>query len=1077
MLVWLALPMAAATPTGSCPDAFKPRFQRLSLEQGLSQSVVNSVVQDADGFLWFGTQDGLNRYDGYGFSILRRNGDDPGSVPDNHINVLTTEPDGTLWIGTTSGLARKPRGSDRVERIAAEHLPSEYILSLLFDEQGRLWIGTTEGLVVHTPADGSFRRLIGSNVRRLPDEHIRALLLVGEELWFGTARGIYRYSPSRDQLDEQPLLPERNITSLLRHSDGRLIIGTQNGAFERSADGSAVQKLSVELPSAFVQSVIEDNEQRLWIGTAAGLVVLWPDQKQCLLYRQPGQSQSLSVSDVLTLFRDRGGVIWVGTYAGGINKWNSQTALFRHYLTSEQLPAGANSNTVAALLRDREQSLWLGTTDGGLLSMTASGWRHYPLLPSDAATARQSTMPMETEAAAVHALLEDQHGRLWAGTFGSGLYRLDAARNQLQHFDSRQDDISSLSSSYVLSVFEDHQGEIWIGTENGLDQLREASDDNVHFRRFGAQLPVAFQAVDTEVMAISEDYEGQLWVGGMGGLVQIGRDRETMTLYQHEENNPQSLSGNAVTAIRLAPDGDLWVATTDGLNRLHRGFDGSYQITRYGAREGLPAGTIYGVLPGQDGELWLSSSAGLIRFHPSTPYAIQYRSENGLPSDEFNIGAAHLTADGELLFGSINGAVGFHPEQLPRPAPNARVVLTGLRKFDQPQPLDFAAQQRPLLQLNSDERVVSFDVAVLDYSAPERNRFRYRVKGLHEQWVSLTGSHTITLTGLEAGRYQLEVQGAPAIGLWSKESLIIDLLVRSPFLTVHTAYGLALVAMVLISSLLSFWWWRRMRGQLSSRQEKIQQLQSQYSQLQQQSEESQRHVYNLQEQLNLLELQREELQRLLLDNQYRDPLTGLPSRRLAAGLFADFANDPKPRAMILVDADGMGYLNEQYGYQAGDRVLAQLGDLLQRVCRQGDQIMRWDSDVFLLICEVASVTEASMLAERIRASVLQQAFTLSERRHIDLTCSIGFSLWPLKSDSEVSQRWEASLGFAREALALAKYFSRNAWFGLVATETLPETELPAARREVARDWVQREWLHVISSMPQPSQLLQEWPER
>jgi hypothetical protein len=139
--------------------------------------------------------------------------------------------------------------------------------------------------------------------------------------------------------------------------------------------------------------------------------------------------------------------------------------------------------------------------------------------------------------------------------------------------------------------------------------------------------------------------------------------------------------------------------------------------------------------------------------------------------------------------------------------------------------------------------------------------------------------------------------------------------------------------------------------------------------------------------------------------------------------------------------------------------------------------MRWDSDVFLLICEVASVTEASMLAERIRASVLQQAFTLSERRHIDLTCSIGFSLWPLKSECDVAQRWEASLGFAREALGLAKYFSRNAWFGLVATETLPETELPAARRELARDWVLREWLHVISSMPQPSQLLQEWPER
>jgi ligand-binding sensor domain-containing protein len=757
----------AAALSGQCPDGFKPRFQRLSLEQGLSQSVVNAAVQDADGFLWFGTQDGLNRYDGYGFTVLRRQADEPASLPDNHINVLASEADGTLWIGTANGLARKRRGSDALERIASELLPSDYILSLLVDERGRIWIGTTEGLVVHQPADGSFRVLVGSNARRLPDEHVRALLWQGDELWFGTARGIYRYYPARDQLDDQPLLSDRNVTSLLRRADGSMLIGTQNGVFQRLPDGRAVERLAIQMPSAFVQSLSEDHENRVWIGTAAGLVVLWPDQRHCMLNRQPGQTDSLSVSDVLTLFRDRSGVIWVGTYAGGINKWNSQTAVFRHYLTPEQLPAGISSNTIAALVRDQQQALWLGTTDSGLLRIDGQGVRHFPLVDSKISAAENNkTDPNKNdnsaENMAVHALLDDQQGRIWVGTFGSGLFRLEQGRNQLRQFDSRNDDINSLSSSYVLSLYEDHQGEIWVGTENGLDQLRETADGSVHFRRFGPQLPVAYQAIDTEVMAIAEDYEGQLWVGGMGGLVRIERDRETMTLYQHEENNPQSLSGNAVTAIRLAPDGDLWVATTDGLNRVHRNLDGQYQITRFGSNAGLPSGTIYGLLPGEDGELWLSSSTGLIRFQPSVPYAVVYRSENGLPSDEFNIGASFLSADGELLFGSINGAVGFYPKQLPKPAPNAQVVFTGMRKFDQPQSLSFAAQPRPFLQLHSDERVVAFDVAVLDYAAPERNRFRYRVKGLHEQWITLSGSHTITLTGLESGRYQLQVKGSPA---------------------------------------------------------------------------------------------------------------------------------------------------------------------------------------------------------------------------------------------------------------------------------------------------------------------------
>ena len=1063
--------LAANALSAQCPDGFSPRFQRLSLEQGLSQSVVNSVVQDADGFLWFGTQDGLNRYDGYGFLVLRRNAEDPHSLPDNHINVLSAEANGTLWIGTANGLARMPRGADQIESIPAAQLPSEYILSLLVDAAGRVWIGTTEGLVLHQPDTGTFRTIVGSNARRLPDEHIRAMIWLGEELWFGTARGIYRYHLGRDQLDEQPLLPDRNITSLLLRADGQLVIGSQNGAFVRSADGRAVERLPVELPSAFVQSLIEDDEGRLWIGTAGGLVVMWPDATHCVLSRQPGQNDSLSVSDVLTLFRDRSGVVWVGTYAGGINKWNSQTSLFRHYLSAEQLPEEISSNTVSALLRDRQQGLWFGTTDSGLLHWQQGQWHQIPLLSGERDARKRG------EALAVHALTEDQHGRLWIGTFGAGLFVLNPESGQIRQLDFRNEDIASLSSSYVLSVFEDHQGELWVGTENGLDLVRESATGTLYFRRFGAQLPIGFQAIDTEVMAIAEDYDGQLWIGGMGGLIRIDRDRDAMTLYQHDAANRNSLSGNSVTAIRLAPDGDIWAATTDGLNRVHRNVDGNYEITRYGANEGLPTGTIYSILPGSDGELWLSSSSGLIRFQPATPYAIAYRSENGLPSDEFNIGASYLSADGELLFGGINGAVGFYPHMLQKPAANARVVFTGFRKFDQPQSLSFTAQPRPFLQLNSDERVVAFDVAVLDFSAPDRNRFRYRVKGLHEQWISLSSSHTITLTGLDAGRYQLQVQGAPATGLWSSETLTLDLLVRSPSWTVHTSYGSIIAGIVLLGSALSLWWWRRVRLQLRNRQEVLQQLATQQQTATQALQEHMRYLENMQEQCNQLELQRDELQRRLLESQYRDPLTNLPSRRMAFTLFSGYAKDQKSRALILVDADGMGFINEQYGYQAGDSVLAQLGDLLQRVCRQGDEIMRWDSDVFLLICEVASLEEARMLAERIRASVLQQAFTLSERRHIDLTCSIGFALWPLVPGVESEQRWEASLGFAREALTLAKHFSRNAWFGLVASPTIPETELSLARRELAREWVKSGWLVVTSSLPQPNQLLQEWPER
>ncbi len=1075
--------LAASTSLPGCSGDFQPQFHKLSLEHGLSQSVVNTIAQDRDGFLWLGTQDGLNRYDGYQFTVYRRQSDNPQSLPDNQINALAVDEAGTLWVGTVSGLARRTLGNDTFERIPSEILAGDYVLSLLADGNGRVWIGSSQGLSVYDLASQQFTTVIGNNARRLPDEHVRALLHDEGAVWIGTARGLYRYAPQTAAFDD-PVLADRNITSLLLRADGHMVVGTQSGLYEASMGATRrFNRVNIEMPSEFVQSVLEDNRGRLWIGSAAGLVVRQSGGRTCLLTRQLGRTDTLSANDVLSLYQDRSGVIWVGTYAGGLNNWNTQSGQFRQYLSLADLPRSARSNTVSAVLRDRERRLWLGTTDSGLFRLEADRVIPIALMPPAHqlnATERQIASLLASGSIPINQLLEDQRGRLWAGSFGAGLFLLEGER-PVRRFDSATNDAISLSSSFVLTVYEDHQGEIWVGTENGFDQLMEAADGNISFRRFGAQLPVAFQAIDTEINSIIEDYDGVLWLGGLGGLIRLDRDRETMTLYQHDERDANSLSGNSVTALRLAPDGDIWVATTDGLSRLHRKLGGDYEITRFTVSDGIPPGAVYGMLPGEDGELWLSSSSGLVRFQPNGRYGIQYRQSNGLPSDEFNIGAVYLAADGERLFGSINGAVGFYPERLAKPDSSARVVLTGFRKFDQPQSLAFASNARPLLQLNSDDRIVSFDVAVLDFAEAQRNQFRYRVLGLHEQWIPLTGSRTITLTGLEPGRYQLQVQGAPATGLWSQQSLTIDLVVRSPLWTVHTTYGSIIAAMLALMTGVALYSWRRTRRRLHSLQERNYALTVKAETSERSALDHEHRANELQDVADQLEQQRASLQRRLVDVQYQDPLTGLPSRRLAEQFFARFQAKPGLRAMILVDADGMGYLNEQHGYAAGDSVLAQLGDLLQRVCRHGDAIMRWDSDVFLLICEVADMDEASRLAERIRASVLQQAFTLSERRHVDLTCSIGFSLWSVPTDVSAESpgpwRWQVVLGFAREALALAKHFSRNAWFALVPTEAIPPAEIALARRELAHSWVERGWLAVSSSLPIPSRLTAEWPRR
>lgn len=1053
-----------------CASGFAPKFQHLSLEHGLSQSVVTAISEDASGYIWLGTQEGLNRYDGFAFDTWSRSNEPGKLLPDNHVTALASAPDGTLWIGTTRGLAFKRADSEFIQLAPIpENLSHSYVLSLLVDGSGRVWVGTTLGLFVFDPIISSTKVWVGEGGKRLGDSHARALFLDSREhLWLGTANGLYRINLANESWDESRYLNGVNVTDIIETKSRTMVVGARQGVYIADNHEKIDFKISdLAIPGNEVQALAEDGDGRLWIATDNGVLVS-TNSDTCVLEREAVDSFSLSSSDVMSMHVGQHGVIWLGTFAGGVNFWDTDNARFQHHLIPWRVSNKIKSNTVLAVLRDHRQQLWFGLAGDGLVRKEG---RETNKVQLNNTTSAQNALT-------VQALLEDKLNRLWVSTFGEGLIRLSADRKVEQRWLPDAQNINSISSRYVRTIYEDHSGQLWIGTEAGLDKVIEIGrgPDNVSFERFGPQLPVEYQARSSEVATIVEDYLGQLWVGGPGGLILLDADREKMRLFRHEPGNANSLSHTSITTLRLAGNGDLWVGTAEGFNRIRRTATGEYQIIRDNVLTHNSFG-VFGILPGVDGDIWISTGTGLLRYNPEREYTVLYRHSNGLPSDEFNLGAAFLGADGELLFGTINGAVSFYPQSIKQIRKDAAVVLVGYREYDKTVPMLKGLDGKYSKVVDADTRVMSFDYSVLDFSDPQRNRLRYKLRGLHDTWINLVRSRTVTLSGLEAGKYVLEVQGAPAKGVWSSKTHEIELTVRSPFWSVHMTYGVLLISLLVLSVVTIFLLWRHQHRIVRKQSEQIIKLSAEASTYGAKSAELQRNYLQQSDILLAQESQLISIQQRLLDAQHQDALTGVPSRRFILPLITELAIAPKPRCMVLVDIDALSVLNEQYGYIAGDRILMQFSQLLLTICREDDRVLRWDGGTFLLVCNVNSVKEITSLCERIKARVLQHAFMISERKHADLTCSIGFSSWPLCLSSTEISDWQSAINIADEALFLSKHYGRNCWFGFYMNEDCDLSQKRALNRQSVKEAMEQQVLSMASSLTISAQFIEQWPKR
>ncbi|RKZ79416.1 MAG: hypothetical protein DRR19_24975, partial [Candidatus Parabeggiatoa sp. nov. 1] len=794
------------------------KFEHLSRKNGLSQSTVYTILQDSKGFMWFGTQDGLNKYDGYTFTHYRHDPQNPDSLSNSFILSIYEDRTGTLWIGTDGGgLDKYDRHQDKFVHYQndpqnPDSLSSDVVLGIYEDSAGILWFSTYDGGLnkfdrqqdkfVHYRHDPQNPHSLSSDAVWPIYEDSTGTLWVGAD-----SDGLNKFVREQNQFvryRHDPQNPDSlssdKITAIYEDKTGKLWIGTDGGGinlFDREQNQFVRYQNDSQNPNSLsndtVWSIYEESTGGLWIGTDGGLNQFDREQNQFMHYlHDPQNPNSLSSNYVMKIDQDRAGALWIGTDGGSLNKFDPQQDKFVHYFHDPQNPNTLSHNTVSSIYQDSTGALWVGTLGGGLnqFDHNRAQVTHYRNDPQN---------PDSLSHDEVWSIYEDRTGTLWIGTFGGGLNKFDRLQNQFVHYLPEPQNPDSLSNDKVSAIYEDKTGTLWIGTREGLNQFDREQNKFVHYR-FDPQNPDSLS--EDSILSIYEDRRGILWIGTQGGgLNKFDRQTGKFVPYFHNPQNSDSISHNEVSAIYEDKTGALWIATLGGgLNQ----FDPKNEtFVHYREQDGLANDVVYGILEDNKGYLWLSTNKGLSKFNPKTKTFRNYDVLDGLQSNEFRA-AYYKSQRGELYFGGINGFNGFDPERVKDNPYIPPIVITDFKIFNKPvtigegSPLQQHISVTHEITLSYKQSFFSFEFAALNFLQPTKNKYKYQLEGLDKDWNEIGTRRNAYYTSVPHGTYVFRVKGSNNDGVWNEQGTAIKIIVLPPPWKTWWAYTLYLITILAI---------------------------------------------------------------------------------------------------------------------------------------------------------------------------------------------------------------------------------------------------------------------------------------
>ncbi len=773
-------------------------FETLSLEHGLSQSSVLSIIQDEMGFMWFATEDGLNKYDGYHFTVLRHHPGDPGSLGHTWILSLLLDSEGILWIGTFhEGLDRYDTEKEEFTHYRNDpddpsSLSHNIVWAVCEDRSGVLWIGTDNGLNRFDRETGRFTGYFHDpgDPGSVSDNSIRSIYEDGSgTLWIGTeGGGLNKFLRDKGRFvryradDADPgSLSHNSVRSICEDASGTLWIGTGGGGLNRF--DSENEKFvcyrhdptdEYSIGNNEIYSIYEDRAGILWIGTNGGGLDIFDREKGKFhnFRHDLNNPHSLGYNEVYAIYEDCAGVIWIGTYGGGVSKYDGKKKKFHLHRRDPNDPNTVNADLIWSIYEDEDGILWLGTHGGGLNRFDRKNNRFsfYRHDPDDPNSLSNDIVRM------IHV---DEAGIFWLGTHGGGLNRFDGETGIFKRYRADPDDPHSISHDEIRWIFEDRSGALWIGTNGGgLNKFDKRTGRAVRYRAD----PHDPKSLSNDFARVAyEDSRGVFWVGTQGGGVNIfDRDAGGFTHIRTDPDDPHSLSSDHILSIYEDRTGMIWFGTWGGGLNMYDPDSGKF--ISYTVEDGLPSNAIYGMLEDDHGNLWLSTNNGLSRFNPVYGTFKNYNERDGLQSNEFNGNSFHRSKSGEMFFGGIRGFNTFYPDEIKDNPHVPPVVITSFHKLNREVKFDVSVSEIDEIVLSYRDYVFSFEFAALDYSVPEKNMYAYKMEGLDADWIFTDASIRIAnYTTLPPGEYVFRVKGSNNDGVWNEEGTSVNITITPPF--------------------------------------------------------------------------------------------------------------------------------------------------------------------------------------------------------------------------------------------------------------------------------------------------------
>ena len=762
------------------------KFTHLTTNDGLTQDSIRATLQDRRGFMWFATGGGLNRYDGNTFVVYQHNPDDPNTLSANDTQSLIEDDRGDLWIGTWGGgLDKFDPTTERFTHYRynpddPNSVSSDRVKTLARDSRGYLWVGTIDaGLNKFDPATGTLTRYRNDS----SGQFIGAVNSIVEDsrrdIWFAGARGLFHVSPQTGQIVRPPAMDSLAADYLHLHEDkaGNLwmLAGSPIVAlvkYDRRAERFTEYPFGAGAVGIVHSTITDDGQNGLWVASSQGLYRfdLQTEQFTYCFRHDDTNPDSLSDNKVVSIYRDRVGLLWIGTDSGGVNILDFRQEQFGLYRHRPGTPGSLSPGVVTAIYQDGKGILWAGFFPRALDKFDRKTGHVTHYVPGSGNTNALG------EGSLLNGIYRDAQGYLWLGGWGA-LDRFDERSGQFKHYQHQPDDPQSLLSHEILCIYQDRSGRLWVGQVGGFSRFDPETDKFINYRNNPAD-PASLG--DSGVSAIYQDRSGTVWFGTWMGTLSRFDDQANALVNSHK------VSSSGIWHIREDQAGRLWLGTLDGLYRFNREDE---TFTRYTVNQGLPSGVIQCILEDRSGRLWLSTKKGISRFEPHNETFRNYDVYDGLQSNDFALNSCYEDdRSGEMLFGGSNGITAFFPEHIRDNPYVPPVVLTSFKIFNRPVPvgapsvLKKAIPYVESLTLSYRDSVFSFEFAALSYANSHKNRYRYRLDNLEPGWNEVGSKQRLaTYTNLDPGHYVFRVQGSNSDGVWNEAGVSLPILITPPW--------------------------------------------------------------------------------------------------------------------------------------------------------------------------------------------------------------------------------------------------------------------------------------------------------